>query len=234
MLLTRLGPIEQLQAGKLLRRGLQVVFGLVVYGMSEAMLIRGNLGQTPWDALHLGVARHLALSIGCVIVATSFLVLLFWIPFGEKPGVGTLGNAVVIGSVADVTLRALPHIENLVYRSLLSTGGVLLCAFGSALYIGAQLGMGPRDGLMTGLHRVTGFSLGRIRSGLELLVLTAGLFFGGAGLFGPFTLIFALCIGPLTQKLLPWLIVPIPKTNLSQCLQERLESNESRREAEDQ
>lgn len=205
--LVQLGPLAQLRTGKLARRLAQLTLGLVLWGVSSAMMIRGNLGLAPWDALHLGLARHLPLSFGSVVVGVSFLVLLLWIPLREIPGVGTLVNAVLIGVSADLALRALGEPAGLGARLALTVGGVLVCGLASGLYIGAQLGRGPRDGLMTGLHRLTGLSLRLVRTALELTVLGAGLLLGGLGVLGIGTVLFALSIGPLTQALLPWLLI---------------------------
>lgn len=205
--LAQLGPFEQLRTGKLARRLLQLMIGLAFYGVSMAMMIRGNLGLAPWDALHVGITLHLPISFGWVVIGVSFLVLLFWIPLRELPGIGTLGNAIIIGIVADLMLRIMGTPEHLLARLALTVGGVLLCGLSTALYIGAQLGRGPRDGLMTGLHRVTGMSLGMVRTCLELTVLIAGILLGGLGLLGIGTLMFALSIGPLTQIMLPWMLV---------------------------
>lgn len=210
--LAQLGPLQQLRSGRLLRRLPQLMVGLSLYGVSMAMMIRGNLGLAPWDALHLGLTRHLPLSFGWVVIAVSFLVLLLWIPLREMPGIGTLANALTIGVVADLTLQALGAPQYLGERLALTIGGILLCGLASALYIGAQLGRGPRDGLMTGLQRVTGLSLRLVRTGLELAVLLAGLLLGGAGLFNIGTILFALCIGPLTQAMLPWVLVAVDST----------------------
>ena len=207
--LVQLGPIEQLRAGKLSRRLAQLMLGLTFYGISMAMMVRGNLGQAPWDALHLGITAHLPVSFGWVVVGLSFVVLLLWVPLREMPGLGTLANAITIGVVAGLALQVLKTPELLWGRAALTVGGVLLCGLGSALYIGAQLGRGPRDGLMTGLQRVTGLSLRLVRTGLEIAVLTIGLTLGGFGLFGVGTVLFALCIGPLTQALLPWVLIPL-------------------------
>ena len=170
-------------------------------------MIRGNLGQSPWDTLHLGLAQHLPLRIGWIIIGVSCLVLLLWIPLREMPGVGTIVNAVMIGAVAELTLRILRNPEHLQGRVALAMGGILLCGLGSAMYIGAHLGRGPRDGLMTGLQRMTGLSLRLVRTGLEVAVLFVGLLLGGVRLFGIGTVLFALCIGPLTQALLPWMMI---------------------------
>jgi len=207
--LAQLGPLEQLRAGKMVRRFVQLMIGLSLFGISMALMIRGNLGLAPWDALHLGVTRRLSMDFGWVVVGISFLVLLLWIPLREMPGLGTLVNAVTIGAFADLALRVLGTPAPFWERLAFTGGGVLLCGLGSALYIGAQLGRGPRDGLMTGLQRVTGLSLRLVRTGLEVTVLLAGLALGGWGLFGIGTVLFALCIGPLTQAFLPWMLVTL-------------------------
>jgi len=207
--LAQLGPLEQLRTGRLARRFTQLIVGLAFYGVSMAMMIRGGLGLAPWDALHVGVTGHIPLSFGEVVIVISFVVLLLWIPLREIPGIGTLANALIIGAVADLTLRVLEAPEPYVERLALTAGGVLLCGLASALYIGAQLGRGPRDGLMTGLHRVTGLSLRLVRTGLEVAVLLVGLALGGTGVFGIGTILFALGIGPLTQAMLPWVLVGV-------------------------
>lgn len=207
--LAQLGPLEQLRAGRRARRLVQLVVGLFLCGISMAMMIRGNLGLAPWDALHIGVTEYLPVSFGWVVVGVSILVLLLWIPLREMPGLGTVANSVTIGTVADLALQVLGTPGYLGERLTYTVGGILLCALGSALYIGAQLGRGPRDGLMTGLHRVTGLSLRLVRTGLELTVLLVGLLLGGLELFGIGTVMFALCIGPLTQALLPRVLVTL-------------------------
>lgn len=208
-MLAQLGPLEQLRTGRLPRRLLQLVVGLTFFGASMGLMIRGNLGLAPWDALHVGLAQLLPISFGWVVVGVSFLVLLLWIPLREMPGLGTIANALIVGLVADLTLQLLPAPETFVWRLLLTIGGVLLCGLGSALYIGAQLGRGPRDGLMTGLHRVTGRSLRSVRTALELGVLLLGVLLAGPAVLGIGTLLFALGIGPLTQAMLPWVLVKL-------------------------
>jgi uncharacterized membrane protein YczE len=205
--LAQLGPLEQLRAGRLSRRLVQLVIGLGFYGISMALMIRGNLGLAPWDALHIGLTRHVPLNFGWVVVGVSFVVLLLWIPLREMPGLGTIANSITIGTVAELTLQVLGTPGQFAERLAFTVGGILLCGLGSALYIGAQLGRGPRDGLMTGFHRVTGCSLRLVRTVLEVTVLLVGLLLGGVGLFGIGTVLFALCIGPLTQALLPWVVV---------------------------
>src|SRR3954454_5371420 len=164
--LAHLGPIAQLRAGRLTRRLLQLALGLALYGVTLAMLIRATLGNAPWDVLHQGLAIHLPISIGTAVIAMSLVVLLLWIPLRELPGLGTIANSFAVGLTADLTLGLLSAPDVLWQRSLLMVGGVVLNALATALYIGSQLGPGPRDGLMTGLHRRTGLSIRVVRTGM--------------------------------------------------------------------
>ena len=125
--LADLGPIEQLRAGRLGRRLPQLFVGLVLYGVSLAMMVRGALGLAPWDVLHSGVIRHVPITLGQAVVVLSFVVLLLWIPLRESPGVGTIANALVVGMAADATLALLSPPDALALRGLLTVGGVLLC-----------------------------------------------------------------------------------------------------------
>lgn len=209
--LTDLGPIAQLRAGRLARRLPQLFLGLVAYGVSLALMVRGDLGLAPWDVLHSGLIRHVPLTLGQAVVVMSFVVLLAWIPLREVPGLGTISNALVIGFSADATLALLERPDGLVLRIGLTIGGVLLCGLATALYIGAQLGRGPRDGLMTGLARRTGRSLRLVRTGLELGVVVVGLLLGGT--LGVGTVLYALAIGPLTQLWLPAFTVELSVRN---------------------
>ena len=152
----------------------QLFVGLVLYGVSLALMVRGALGLAPWDVLHSGFIRHVPLTLGQAVVLFSFLVLLLWIPLREKPGVGTIANALVVGFSADATLAVLSSPDALALRVSLMLGGVVLNGLATALYIGAQLGRGPRDGLMTGLARRTGWSLAVVRTGLEVAVVLIG------------------------------------------------------------
>ncbi|MFT0534429.1 YczE/YyaS/YitT family protein [Castellaniella hirudinis] len=207
--LAQLGPLEQLRTGRLARRLSQLMIGLVFYGVSMGMMIRGSLGLAPWDALHIGLTHYFPVSFAWVFITVSFLVLLLWVPLREIPGIGTIANAITIGVATDLTMRMLDTPDQFIGRLALTVGGVLLCGLGSALYIGVQLGRGPRDGLMTGLHRVTGLSLRLVRTALEVSVLLVGLLLGGVGLFGIGTILFALLIGPLTQAMLPWTMIAV-------------------------
>ena len=205
--LVDLGPLAQLRAGRLARRLPQLYVGLFLYGVSLALMVRGALGLAPWDVLHSGFIRHVPMTLGQAVVLFSFVVLVLWIPLREMPGLGTISNAVVVGLSADLTLAVLDRPDALAARLGLMIGGVALCGLASALYIGAQLGRGPRDGLMTGLARRTGLSLRLVRTGLEVAVVVIGLLLGGV--LGLGTVAYALAIGPLTQLMLPWFTVEV-------------------------
>jgi uncharacterized membrane protein YczE len=205
--LTDLGPIAQFRAGRLARRLPQLYVGLVLYGVSLALMVRGDLGLAPWDVLHSGLTRHLPITLGEAVVLMSFVVLLGWIPLREMPGIGTISNALLVGFSADTTLALLDRPDPLVLRIALMLGGIALCALATALYIGAQFGRGPRDGLMTGLARRTGLSLRLVRTGLEVSVVLVGLLLGGT--LGLGTVLFALALGPLTQLWLPYFTIDV-------------------------
>lgn len=206
-LLSDLGPIAQLRAGRLPRRLVQLYLGLLLYGASLALLVRAGLGAAPWDVLHQGLARHLPMSLGQAIILVSLLVLLLWIPLREVPGLGTVSNALVIGLAADATLSLVGPLEDLAVRGVAMVAAVLLNGVATAAYIGAQLGRGPRDGLMTGLHRRTGLSIRLVRTALEVTVVVIGLLLGGTAGLG--TVLYALAIGPVTQALLPTFVVAL-------------------------
>jgi uncharacterized membrane protein YczE len=207
-LLADLGPLAQLRAGRLPRRLVQLYAGLLLYGISLAMLVRAGLGAAPWDVLHLGLATHLPLTLGQALILTSVAVMVLWIPLREVPGLGTISNAIVIGLAADATLAVLDRPDTLAVRGVLMVAAVLLNGLATAAYIGAQLGRGPRDGLMTGLHRRTGLSIRLVRTSLEVTVVAIGLLLGGTAGLG--TVLYALAIGPVTQALLPPLVVTLP------------------------
>jgi uncharacterized membrane protein YczE len=194
--------VAQFRAGRLTRRLVQLVVGLVLYGVSLALMVRGTLGLAPWDVLHSGLIRYVPVTLGQAVVLMSFVVLLAWIPLREVPGLGTILNALLVGSSADATLWLLAPVDALWAELALTVGGVALCGLASAMYIGAQFGRGPRDGLMTGLARVTGRSLRLLRTGIEVTVVLLGLALGGV--LGLGTVLYAIGIGPLTQAMLPW------------------------------
>ena len=181
------------------------LFGLALFGLGITLLIESDLGAAPWDVFHTGVTELTGISTGVVIIATGILLLLLWIPLHEQPGLGTILNAVVIGIVVDLTAPLVDTPDQLVLRAAMMAMGVVLVAIGSGFYIGAGLGPGPRDGLMTGLAKHT--ALGRVisiraaRTFVELTVLVVGVALGGA--IGIGTAVFAFGIGPLVQIFLP-------------------------------
>jgi uncharacterized membrane protein YczE len=183
------------------RRLAQLAVGLWLYGASMALQIRGTLGLAPWDVLHEGLTKRTGLSFGTITVIVGALVLLCWIPLRQRPGIGTVCNVVLIGVAVDVTLAILPTPTDLVPRILLLTSGVVLNALAAAVYIGARLGPGPRDGLSTGFCARTGTSLRLVRTVVEVAVLVSGWLLGGT--LGIGTVLYALAIGPLTQAFLP-------------------------------
>ncbi|MFL5842541.1 MAG: YczE/YyaS/YitT family protein, partial [Thermoleophilaceae bacterium] len=171
--------------------------GLWIFGTGEACIVHARLGNSPWTVLAEGVSKHTSLSIGDATIAISFAVLLAWIPLRQRPGLGTLLNAVVIGLALDTMLGVLPGPGGVVPRLAFVLAGIALVSIGSGLYLTARLGPGPRDGLMTGLHFRTGRSLRLIRGLLEGGALTAGFVLGGR--VGVGTVAFALLIGPGVQ-----------------------------------
>jgi uncharacterized membrane protein YczE len=206
--LTDLGPIAQLRAGRLGRRLVQLYAGLLLYGFSIALMVRSDLGLAPWDVLHSGLTKWFPIDIGQALVIVSFVVMLGWIPLREAPGIGTISNAIVIGLSTDVFLAVFPDTHVVGLRVVLLFAGVSLQGVATAAYIGAQLGRGPRDGLMTGLARRTGRSLRLVRTSMELTVVVLGLLLGGVAGVG--TIVYALAIGPLSQALLPPMLVAFP------------------------
>ncbi len=213
--LAALTPLQQVRAPRLARRLLQLLVGLVLYGVSMAMLVEAHLGLDPWDVLHEGLAERLPLTFGQVVILTGVAVLALWAPLRQMPGLGTVANVIVIGLASDVALTLLSSPESLSARIALLVAGVLLNGLAGALYIGAQLGPGPRDGLMTGLVRRTGGSVRVVRTGIEVSVLAVGFVLGGT--VGVGTVIYALAIGPLLQVFLPYVIVPVDRRVPTRC-----------------
>ena len=193
------------------RRILQLLVGLFLYGISISMMIRAAVGVSPWDVLGQGVALQTGIPFGFATNLIGVVVLLLWIPIRQKPGVGTVLNVLLIGPSAEVGLALISQPEELWVRVLLFTGGLVLLAVATGLYIGTRFGPGPRDGLMTGLHRRTGWRIWIVRTGIEVVVLTIGWILGGNVGLG--TVAFALLIGPLVNLALPLFAIPVTPKN---------------------
>jgi uncharacterized membrane protein YczE len=183
------------------RRLTQLLIGLALYGVSLALVLRAGLGLAPWDVLHQGLAERTGTTVGQMVILLSFVVLLLWIPLRERPGFGTVANALLVGVFVDLTMLVLDDAGSWPMRVALLVSGVLLNGLATALYIGASLGSGPRDGLMTGLVRRTGRSVRLVRTVLEVTVLGAGWLLGGTVGIG--TLVYAVAIGPIAHAVLP-------------------------------
>lgn len=182
--------------------------GLVLYGVTMGLLVRSGLGLDPWDVLHEGLTNRTPLSFGVVTILVGVAVLLAWIPLRQRPALGTVANVAVIGLVVDATLAVLPVPEHLAVQVGYLLLGVVGNGVAGGLYIGAGLGPGPRDGLMTGLARVTGRSIRLVRTSLEVTVLAVGWLLGGT--VGVGTVLYALAIGPVVQLSLRLFTVPAP------------------------
>ena len=189
---------------RLPRRLIQLIVGLVLFGIGIGMMLQSDLGVPPWDVLHQGLATRYGLTVGIWSIIVSVLVLLLWLPLHEPYGLGTLLNSVLIGVILDLTAIILPDADSPAMAWTMLIGGVLLIGVASGLYIGANLGPGPRDGLMTGIAK-RGPSIRLTRAIIEVAVLTIGWLLGGT--FGIGTIVFALTIGPLVQFFLPRLAI---------------------------
>jgi uncharacterized membrane protein YczE len=182
------------------RRLVQLYAGLALYGASSALLVVSGLGLEPWNVLHQGLAELTGLTIGVVSIIVGAAVLLLWIPLRQRPGLGTVSNVFVVGLAMDGTLALVPDAHGLAVRIPLLLAGILLNGVATGLYISANFGPGPRDGLMTGLHRLTGRSIRLMRTAIEVAVVATGFTLGGTVGIG--TLLYALAIGPLAQLFL--------------------------------
>ena len=183
------------------RRLVQLLIGLTAYGVSVALLIEAHLGLDPWDVFHQGLSRRTGISIGLMSVLVSGVVLVLWIPLRQRPGVGTVCNAILVGLVIDAALWLLPTAGSWWSRGAFLVGGIALNGLATGLYIGARLGPGPRDGLMTGLNARTGRSIRLVRTVIEVTVLVIGFALGGTVGIG--TLLYAVSIGPLAHVFIP-------------------------------
>jgi uncharacterized membrane protein YczE len=194
----------------MVRRLVQLYAGLVLYGLSMALMYEATLGLDSWDVFHQGLAERTGISFGRITMIVGAAVLLAWIPLRQRPGLGTVSNVVVIGLAVDAGIGALPTPGALALRITFLVGGIVLCGFATGCYIGADFGPGPRDGLMTGLVRHTGWSIRLTRTLIELTVLTFGWLLGGT--VGAGTVLYAVTIGPLVQVFLPRLTIGTSST----------------------
>jgi uncharacterized membrane protein YczE len=178
----------------------QLLGGLLLYGLSSSLLVLSRLGLDPWDVFHQGLARHTPLAIGTWVIIVGFVVLLLWIPLRQRPGIGTLGNVVLVGTTMDVVLGHVHPPHAMAARIACLVAGVFLNGVATGAYIGAGLGPGPRDGLMTGLA-ARGHSIRVVRTRIEVAVLATGWLLGGT--VGVGTVLYALSIGPLAHVFVP-------------------------------
>ena len=204
------------------RRLAQLLIGLFLYGMGIALIVRGEIGVAPWDVLTQGISGRTGLGFGLVTILISGVVLLIWIPLRQKPGVGTVLNALLVGPAADVGLWLIPTGLDLWVRILLFAAGLLVLAIATGLYIGAHFGPGPRDGLMTGLHKRTGWRIWIVRTGIEVAVLSIGWVLGGNVGIG--TVLFAVLVGPLCHWTIPFFAITLPAAEDAR-LEEALEGS---------
>lgn len=185
----------------MIHRLIQLQLGLILYGFSTALMIRADLGLNPWEVFHQGMAERTGWTFGTVVIVTGAIVLLLWAPLRQRPGIGTVSNIVMIGLTADACLALVPEGLPLPVRIAFLVGGIVLNGVAGGAYIGAGLGPGPRDGLMTGLSARTGWPIRVVRTGIEATVLAAGWLMGGTVGLG--TILYAVSIGPIVQFMLP-------------------------------
>ncbi|PWS48825.1 hypothetical protein DLE01_25675 [Streptomyces sp. FT05W] len=182
---------------RLTRRLTHLYVGLALYGASSALLVRAGLGLEPWGVLHQGISERTGISIGVVSIIVGAVVLLLWIPIRQRPGLGTVSNVFAVGIAMDGTLALVPDVHGLGAQIPLTAAGIVLNGVATGLYISARFGPGPRDGLMTGLNRLTGRSIRLVRTAIEVAVVVTGFLLGGS--LGVGTVLYALAIGPLAQ-----------------------------------
>ncbi len=174
-----------------------LIVGLLLFGIAVALMARAGIGMSPWETFHQGISQRTGMPMGTVSILLGVPILLLWIPLGARPGVGTLLNVVLIGTTTNVVLAVLPAPDGWPAQALLFTTGLIAVAIGSGIYLSADLGPGPRDGLFTAVHHRTGWRIAYVRTGIEVTVLAAGWLLGG--MIGVGTLVFALTIGHLTE-----------------------------------
>lgn len=187
-------------------RLIQLYAGLALYGASSALLVVAGLGLEPWGVLHQGLAERTGITIGVVSIIIGAIVLLLWIPLRQRPGLGTVSNVFAVGIAMDGTLALVPDVHGLAARAGVMVAGIVLNGVATGLYIAARFGPGPRDGLMTGLHRHTGRSIRLVRTAIEAAVVVTGFLLGGS--LGIGTVLYALAIGPLAQFFLRFFAIP--------------------------
>lgn len=195
-------PISATSRRDLVERVVQLLVGLFLYGVALGLMVHGGIGVAPWDVLALGVAGQTGIGYGAVTVLVSILVLVLWIPLRQRVGLGTLLNSLLVGPSADLALALIPEPPSIWVGAPMFVAGLVLLAFATGLYIAADFGPGPRDGLMTGLVRRTGWPVWLVRTLLEGSVLAIGFLLGGP--VGVGTVLFAFGVGPLVGWFLPW------------------------------
>ena len=192
----------------MVRRIIQIAIGLFFYGAGISFLIRSDLGASSWDVLTQGISHHVPLSFGTITIIISGVVLLLWSPIKQKPGIGTILNAVLIGPSADICLAILPEVHTMWLRVAFVALGIITVGMATGLYIGSRFGPGPRDGLMTGLNKLTGYAIWKVRLAIELVVLAIGWMLGGTVGIG--TVAFAVFIGYVCQFSMPLFNIILP------------------------
>jgi uncharacterized membrane protein YczE len=207
-------PAHQADAS-LARRLTYLYVGLVLFGLSIALMVESNLGLDPWDVFHQGLAERTGLPIGWIVIGVGAVVLVLWIPLRQRPGIGTVSNVIVVGLALDAALAVLPEPRDLALRSVFLVVGIVLNGVATGLYIGAGLGPGPRDGLMTGLA-ARGHSIRVMRTAIEISVLALGWLLGGA--VGVGTVLYAVSIGPLAHYFIPRRAASRPKSRAVVCV----------------
>jgi uncharacterized membrane protein YczE len=190
-------PTSRWSPAVVLPRLPKLVLGLLLFGLGIAVMVQANMGLSPWEVFHQGISRLTGMPLGTVSILVGIPILAAWWPLGERPGVGTVLNILLIGTATNVGIAVIPAPDALAVRVVMMLAGVATIAVGSGLYLASDLGPGPRDGLMTGLHLRFGWSIRRARTAIELSVLLVGWIMGGTVGLG--TIVFALGIGPLVQ-----------------------------------
>ncbi|WP_327150095.1 membrane protein YczE [Nocardia sp. NBC_01329] len=201
----KMTAMDQLRAEKRALRLSLLVIGTIIFGVATEFLVKSSLGAASWNVLAEGISLHTGMTFGWATNTIAVTVLLLWIPLKERPGLGTLLNVFLVGIAADATAELIPYADSFQQQLLYYSAGLVMLSFSCALYLGAQFGAGPRDGLMTGLVRATGKPIWIVRTIIELFVVAIGFLLGGVVGFG--TLLIAIAMGPLVQLFLRWTTV---------------------------